>query len=143
MQNLELPPRLQGVFFETLWETSKLWALRTPVSMMRFGELARHLDLSVWSSVPGQPRFDLAPSTVMAAPSNHARHWSRICRAPVEYPLELFQKRERWVIVDGYHRLARHSLLESEVVPVRLHPADLWREVRPSTSEQAADSPST
>ena len=44
-------------------------------------------------------------------------------------PLELFQNGGRWVIVDGYHRLARHQLEGSATVPVRMHADDLWAHV--------------
>ncbi len=135
MQNLKLPPHLKDAFFDSRWETSKLWVLPTPVSSVSLAELAWQLELSVWSTVRGEPRFDLSPKTVLTAPACYSRHWSRICEAPLEYPLELFQKRDRWVIVDGYHRLAKHWLQSTTAVPVRLHPAALWREVRPGTHD--------
>jgi len=55
--------------------------------------------------VPGEPRFDLAPMTVLKSPEAHARRWERIQSVDLSYPVEMFKKGERWVIVDGYHRL--------------------------------------
>ena len=52
-------------------------------------------------------------------------------------PLELFRKGDRWVMVDGYHRLAHHHLVGSVEVPVRLHSEDCWNLVRPA--ETGAD----
>jgi hypothetical protein len=131
MQRLTLPNHLQGVFFDSVWETSKIWALPTAVSTLTLDQLAWHLQLSVWSSVPGQPLFDLSPQTVLSSPDGFARHWTKLFKADSRRPLELFENRGRWVIVDGYHRLAKHWLRSTEVVPVRLHPTALWSAVRP------------
>ncbi len=99
MQYVQLPSHLQKVFFETRWETAK----QTPVTSLSLSELDWHLDLTVWSTVSGEPRFDLAPRRVLAEPSVYPRRWARIRAASLAYPLELFLRNERWVIVDGYH----------------------------------------
>jgi hypothetical protein len=123
MERVPLPVHLQGVFFDWRWETTKAWCLPTPVSSLPFEDLAWHLDLTVWSTVKGEPRFDLAPSRVLATPGSHARHWAKIQQVDASYALELFQNVGRWVILDGYHRLCRHYLSRTRQVPVRLHPA--------------------
>ena len=123
MKRLPLPVHLQGLFFDWLWDTTMVWSLPTPVSQLPFENLAWHLGLTVWSTVRGEPRFDLAPATVLAAPSAHARHWAKIQNADLSYPLELFDHGGRWVILDGYHRLCRHYLSQTQQVPVRFHPA--------------------
>jgi hypothetical protein len=130
MERLALPDHLQGVFFDTIWQTSKVWALPTPPSTRTLEQLQWHLELTVWSTVPGEPRFDLYPAHVLASPDVSPRQWARIFKADLARPLELFQNRQRWVIVDGYHRLAMHWLRASAMIPVRLHPASLWRMVR-------------
>src|SRR5262245_37490596 len=122
MDRLELPPNLRGVFFDWLWETPKVWSLSTPATHLPFRDLNWHLDLTVWTTVRGEPRFDLAPATVLADPARYVRHWRKIQEADLSYPLELFRNGDRWVILDGCHRLARHSLQRTPRVPVRLHP---------------------
>jgi hypothetical protein len=131
MERVALPSHLQGVFFDTVWETSKVWSLRTPVSMLTLDELEWQLDLTVWSTVPGQPLFDLSPRLVLSSPDAFAHHWTKVFNADLAHPLELFANRRRWVIVDGYHRLTKHWLRSSSSVPVRLHSASLWGRVRP------------
>jgi hypothetical protein len=128
MKPVELPPHLRGVFFDWHWETVKVWSLPTPASSRLFRELEWHLGLRVWSTAKGESRFDLAPATVLADPSHYPRHWRSIQAADLSYPLELFRNSERWVILDGYHRLASHSLQRSDRVPVRLHP-DEYRDL--------------
>ena len=131
MERLELPSHLRGVFFHWLWETTRVWSLPTPTSQLPMHALTWHLDLTVWTTVRGEPRFDLAPATVLADPVGHARHWGKIQEADLSYPLELFRNGERWVILDGYHRLARHALQGTDHVPVRLHPDEYRHLIRP------------
>jgi hypothetical protein len=119
---LTLPEELRGVFFDFLWDTRQCWVLPTETSIISFDELAWHLDLPVWTTVPGDPRFDLAPSAVLKEPERFPARWERIRTADLAYPLEMFRNdRGVWVILDGYHRLARHRLEGSPHVAVRLH----------------------
>jgi hypothetical protein len=118
------------VFFDGRWETSKVWSLPTPASSVLLADLAWHLDLTVWTTVRGESRFDLAPATVLAAPALHPRHWTKILTADLFCPLELFRNGDRWVIIDGYHRLCGHQLRASHEVPVRLHPGEYWERIR-------------
>jgi hypothetical protein len=128
---LVLPPHLRGVFFDRLWDTPRVWALPTPASWLAMDDLRWHLALTVWSTVRGEGRFDLAPAAVLAAPERHQRHWAKILSADLSHPLEMFRQAERWVILDGYHRLCRHQIAGHEQVPVRLHPEQLWPCIAP------------
>lgn len=127
---IQLPASLEGIFFGFRWDKQALWALPTPVTHASLKDLAWHLDLTVWSSEPPQPLFDLAPRDVLLHPNQHAYHWQRIHAAEISHPLDLFENNGRWVIMDGYHRLARHALLGTDHVPVRLHEAALLALVR-------------
>lgn len=123
IENLPLPEPLKGVFFDFLWDTRKVWLLPTEPVVVGFDQLAWLLDLPVWTTVPGEARFDLAPRTVLEQPRNFPVRWRRILAVDLIYPLEMFRSdRGQWVILDGYHRLARHQIEGSRDIPVRLHP---------------------
>lgn len=123
MKRLGLPEVLQGVFFDFLWDTRKVWLLPTEAEIVAFDQLAWLLELPVWTTIPGEARFDLAPRTVLEKPERFPVHWRRIQAADLMYPLEMFRSDQgHWVILDGYHRLARHQVEGSCDVPVRLHP---------------------
>ena len=121
-----IPPALYRVFFHDeadtwlRWHTEKLWALATPVSVVKLADLSWHLELPIWHSSP-TARFDLSPRQVLATPEQYAQHWQRVLGASLDYPLELFENHGRWVIMDGYHRLARHTVERSPTVRVRHH----------------------
>ncbi len=44
----------------------------------------------------------------------------------LSYPLQILKNGDRWVIVEGYHRLARHWLEGSVRYRVRLHSDECW-----------------
>ena len=123
----QIPKALQRIFFHDeagrwlRWHTDKLWALPTPATALEADGLWWHLDLPVWPSAPPSKIFDVTPTEVLAAPDAHPEHWQRIANADLSYPLELFESFGKWVIMDGYHRLARHYLERSKVIRVRRH----------------------
>ena len=118
---IKLPDTLHGIFFAFVWDKAKVWALPTPAEQVPLADLIWHLDLPVWSTRIGEPRFDLAPAAVLAHPDRHAEHWQRIQQADLRYPLDLFRNGTRWVILNGYHRLAHCAMLQLPQVWVRLH----------------------
>jgi hypothetical protein len=82
------------------------------------------LDLPVWPTDPPARIFDLAPASVLRNPDLYPNRWNRILAADPGYPIELYRYNNRWIILDGYHRLARLFLEERASARVRLHPAD-------------------
>jgi len=134
IERIELPQRLRGVFFDRIWETSKVWALPTPAELMSFDELRWHLDLTVWTTVRGEARWDLSPSMVLSQPDLHPRRWERILGVDVSFPLEMFRQGNRWVLLDGYHRLARCLVERRSTVAVRLHSDEHWSAIARETS---------
>lgn len=121
-----IPPALYRVFFHDeggtwlRWHTDKLWALPTPISTVNLADLRWQLELPVWRSTP-TTRFDLSAKQVLEAPSEHPVHWQRVLAADLGYPLDLFENYGRWVIMDGYHRLARLAVENSPTARVRYH----------------------
>jgi hypothetical protein len=125
-----LPEALHGIFFPFRWDKLALWALPTTVSVVALAELDWHLDLPVWSTQPPQPLFNLRPREVLACPNHHLDHWDRILAADTIYPLDLFHYNGRWVIMDGYHRLAKHAAFDMKWVNIRKHPDELFVEIQ-------------
>jgi hypothetical protein len=132
MDDLPLPPALQGIFFAFRWDKRTLWALSTASSLVEISELAWHLELPVWSTRPPAALFDLSPAEVISNRQHHPDHWQRIAQADVRYPLEMFAHNGRWVIMDGYHRLAQLAANRIQQVSVRKHPHEYLAQIRVS-----------
>jgi hypothetical protein len=70
----------------------------------------------------------------LARPSAHPEHADRIANADLSYPLHVIRRRERWLILDGIHRLTKAEMLGlSGIVVSTLTAKDLASVVRHAT----------
>ncbi|MDJ0975057.1 MAG: hypothetical protein QNJ98_11395 [Planctomycetota bacterium] len=102
-----LPPELKPFYFDFNWENQRVWAEQAEPFTMPIRELTWHLDVPLWSTIIGEPRFDLCPREVLLNPRVHAEHFLRLRTANLNHPLDLMWTTDRLVILDGVHRLAR------------------------------------
>jgi hypothetical protein len=56
----------------------------------------------------GEHQFDIVRPNVIVAPSKY--HASTVATVELEFPLHGLWRRDRWVILDGIHRLVRADL---------------------------------
>jgi hypothetical protein len=118
----DLPPAVQSEFFDFHWSEKRLWAVveRLPIFRLPLSQLEWQLDLPIWPRFHGQQIFDLRPTDVLRFPDAFPLHFSRIVSAAVEWPLIQMQNSAgRWVLMDGYHRLAKCKLLGRALVDVK------------------------
>lgn len=118
----EIPSEMRGYYFDFNWSNAQIWALDAPAETVALSELAWHLDIPIWSSVRGAPRFDLRPRDVLRTPAVHPDHYERLCSADTSWPLDTMWTTDRYVILDGVHRLARLVLEGAETAHVRRIP---------------------
>ena len=131
MPRTDLPPHIQQVFFDFHWVREKLWAIRLPTESARVADMDWLLDLPIWQRTPTQIIFDLTPREVLREPKRFPDHWGRIESAEFSFPLLLMPNLSgRWVIMDGYHRLARASILGMESLEVMRLPRSLIPVIR-------------
>jgi len=117
----ELPPIIKEVGFDFHWDERKVWALNIPVEVLPISELTWHLDIPfLWSQPAGF--YDLKPSTVLHHPEQYPEEYARTLEADLQYPIDIMQKAEHWVILDGLHRLMKAALQEQVSVKVRKIP---------------------
>jgi hypothetical protein len=102
-----IPPELREFFFSFDWDPEKVWAVDVSVESIPRTELDWHLDLPFWSSSDEKPLFDIVPNDVFSNKSKFPEHFERIQSADLAYPIDVMWNRDRFVILDGMHRLAR------------------------------------
>lgn len=117
-----LPPELKPFYFDFHWENRRVWSEPADPYEMPINDLTWHLDVPIWSSVIGEPRFDLCPRQVLQNPRVHPEHFFRLRTANLSHPLDLMWTTDRLVILDGVHRLARHAWEGHRMVRVRRIP---------------------
>ena len=65
----------------------------------------------------------MTPNEVLSAPDVHAREYLRVQTADLSFPIEVFQRRDKLMILDGIHRLARALSQGRDSIDVRFVPA--------------------
>src|SRR5262245_52784189 len=108
MPRIDLPPAIQEVFFDFHWDRQRLWeeASRVQADFLPLSDLLWNLDLPIWPRFEGQKIYDLAPSEFLVEPRRFPGHMERVLKSDPCYPLILMPNRsDRWVVIDGYHRL--------------------------------------
>jgi hypothetical protein len=116
-----VPAELRGVLCEFVWDSDKLQRLPLLVEMATVESLRWHLDLPYWR-YDGKP-FQVTPAQVKADPARYEEHYQRAMAADLGYPLDLLFRNDRWVILDGVHRLLKADVLGLSNVRVRRLPA--------------------
>lgn len=104
------PPKIiQEVGFDFDWDDRKVWALELPVEEMGIEELDWHFDIPfLWTKPKGY--YDLKPNEVFDNPKKYRAEYERALAADLTHPIDIMQWRDRWVILDGLHRLMRASI---------------------------------
>lgn len=114
----EIPEVIKQVGFDFSWDERKVWALDAPVEELPLSELEWHFDIPfLWTKPDGF--YDLKPSTVLQHPEQYPEEYERTVRADLRYPIDVMRYRERWVILDGLHRLMKASVQHEQAVRVR------------------------
>jgi hypothetical protein len=69
-----------------------------------------------------RPALQVTPAQVKVDPAHYEEHYQRTVAADLGYPLDLLLRNDRWVILDGVHRLLKADVLGLGNVRVRRLP---------------------
>jgi hypothetical protein len=116
----EIPKIIKEVGFDFRWSEAKVWALEIEPEKMPISELVWHFDVPFWSLPDGH--YNLKPIDVINKPHEHEEEYKRIISADLNYPLDVMFWKNRWLFLDGLHRLAKAKILGQEFVDVRKIP---------------------
>ena len=105
----QIPPALRPWLLPIDWDRERLWELELPRQRIALKLLRWHLALPWWRR--DDAWFQISPYEVMARPSCYPEHAERVASADLTYPLHVVRRRQRWLILDGVHRLTRAELL--------------------------------
>lgn len=122
MKNRALPKIIKEVGFDFRWSEEKVWALDIPVEEVDIKELEWHFDIPFWSTPEGY--YDLKPNDVLSDPEKHKIEFERIMKADLNYPLDIMFWKNRWLLLDGLHRLVKAKQLGWEKIRVRKIPQE-------------------
>ncbi|HBK33982.1 TPA: hypothetical protein DEP34_02050 [Candidatus Uhrbacteria bacterium] len=115
------------------WEEEKIWALDLPVVEMDIADLIWHFDAPFWPSDHGE-RWAITPWDVIHEKEGTLNEQKNMEHADLKYPIDILQNKDRWLILDGIHRLAKSYKLGYSKVNVRMIPREKLSEIIVSDS---------
>lgn len=119
--NKPKPSIIEKVGFDFSWDEHKVWELDFPTETMPIDKLIWHLDTPfIWSKPDGY--YDVRPREVIDSPEKYTEEYERILAVDTNYPIDIMWWRERWLILDGLHRLMKKVIEGSDDVQVRKIP---------------------
>jgi hypothetical protein len=123
-----MPPRVREAFpdpAQFTWTDAALWRLDLPVAEVPLATFAWLLDLPIWRWA-GR-RFQLSLNDVLRNPERYRAHVEKAERADTAYPIHVTWHNDRWVILDGYHRLlkCRHCQVNREEAETQQNAAQI------------------
>ena len=122
-----VPPEIAEVGFDFDWNNKKLWTIDLPVEEMPVDELTWHFDLPFWRD--GEQWFVVKPKDVLLNPNKYPEHRDRIQKCDLSHPLHIMWHKERWVFLDGMHRLAKAVQIGMKTVQVKKFPQERINEI--------------
>ena len=129
MNGRKTPDIIKEVGFDFSWDERKVWELDFPEEEMPIEELAWHFGIPfIWSKPNGY--YDVKPSEVIEHPDLHPEEYERTMQADTSYPIDIMFWRERWLILDGLHRLMKQGIEGVKTVRVRKIPESVIPQIQ-------------
>lgn len=124
IQPQPLPDHITPYAFDFRWDNSLLWQLNNiPTEKMDINDLVWHFDIP-WLHTSGE-RFNLTPRDIMSKPSAYSEEYTRTMNADTNYPIDIMFNKNRWLILDGLHRLMKLVDQGETKVTVRKIPREM------------------
>ncbi len=130
----DIPKELSSIYFDFHWSQKRLWDLSLPVTTMKVNDFIWLLDYPVWASNPPDKVFDLKPLDILYNMDNFPKIKTKILNADCSYPIHIMNWRERWVILDGFHRLLKKIITNETEIAVKEVPVSSISEIQPDRS---------
>lgn len=110
-----IPAALRGWLLDINWDRDKLWSLELPVRKTDLYELRWHLKLPWWRN--NGRWFQVKPSDVLLNPHGFPQHKGRLESIDIDEPIHVIRRKNRLLILDGIHRLAKAEALGRSAIP--------------------------
>jgi hypothetical protein len=99
-----------------LWRVKKLETRTLPTTALLW-----HLDIEFQWAGEDDEVYSATTREIMAAPKSYPSAYAMITEVDLDFPLEVVNEGDRWVILDGIRRLAKLNEQNLTMVNVRVH----------------------
>ncbi len=105
------------------WEEEKLWAVDLPVTTLSIADLEWHLDCPFWEHDNGE-RYTVTPRDVLEKEEGTSKEQESVVQADTTYPIDVYFNKDKYLILDGIHRLVKLYQSGATTFDVRVIPED-------------------
>lgn len=113
------PKILEDAGFDIYVDTSELRDLPIPIQQIDIKDLIWCFDFPFWEK-DGTDDWNLTPRDVIEKKPETTEHMKKIEEASLDYPIVVILHKEKWVILDGIHRLVKAYLLEKPIIDAKV-----------------------
>lgn len=101
------------------WEEEKLWALDIPSTQIDIQKLEWLLDCPFWQHDNGE-RYTVTPRDVIEEKDGTVEEQKKVVSADTGFPIDIYFNKDKWLILDGIHRLVKLYQAGNETIEVRV-----------------------
>jgi hypothetical protein len=105
------------------WEEEKLWAVDLPVTTLSTVDLEWLLDCPFWEHDNGE-RYTITPRDVLEKAEGTSKEQQAVEQADTTYPIDVYFNNDKYLILDGIHRLVNLYQSGETTFKVRVMPDD-------------------
>ncbi len=128
MNKSKLPKIIKEVESNFHYKVEEVWGLDLPVEEMDLAELEWHFDIPFWSKSGGN--YNLKPNEVLSNLQKYKEEDERTKNADLSFPVDIMFWKNRWLLLDGLHRLVKAKQLGHTRVKVRKIPQEFMPRIR-------------
>lgn len=115
-KRIGLPVVIRDFYPGYFWSQRKLHQYTDNLKKLKFEEVEWILDYPILCSNPPRAIYDLNPNDLLLLHDENQDHRSRIHNADLSFPIHVLFKDERFVILDGVHRVLKLKLANATFI---------------------------
>ncbi|OGH94285.1 MAG: hypothetical protein A2538_01845 [Candidatus Magasanikbacteria bacterium RIFOXYD2_FULL_41_14] len=105
------------------WDEAKIWVLDLPEQEMDIKELLWHFDAPWWSN-DSDERWTITPWDVINETEDCKKEQKNMLEADLSYPIDILENHNKFLILDGIHRLTKAYKLGYTKIKVHIIPRE-------------------
>lgn len=108
---------------------SRLWDLDIPTEEVAMSFLVHNLDIP-YLDKEGTDDWNLTPRMLVEHTEKEPGHMKKVENADLSFPIEIYENKGVWIILDGVHRFTKAVIQGSETMKVRKVTKDMLESIQ-------------
>jgi disulfide oxidoreductase YuzD len=119
------------------WSQKKLWSLKVEPQVIDVSNFRWLLDYPIWATDYPNKIFDLKPIDVLNDIETYPIKKKRILNVDLSYPIFAIRWNDKYVILDGFHRLLKSIIDDRHSIEVKIVSPDMISSIAPEENSSS------